>query len=176
MRRLIANNCPGPTPNVRMKNASREAMVRAARAMAGVVRSRVATTAEQQAALGLRVARPARRRAPRPAEAPVVQLGEVGRAGLRVRLMQKATGRCAKPAGVTGAVLMYATGAEPPTAESGWRLWRVTGAPRRLLGLPGGAEACNPSEKFWVTACWLNERGEPGPWATPAGRHVGFVG
>ena len=55
-----------------------------------------------------------------------------------------------------------------PASEGGgtdWRFWRATGRLRVALE---PAIGLRPGTKVWVTACWINDRGEQGPWSEPA--------
>lgn len=215
--------------SVRIKNWARDTMVTEARALARQIRARPAVTIEQMIALGLRVRASARRRASRPDGAPMVEIGW-GRGHRQiVRLTERVTGRCRKPAGVAAAVLMMAVGERSPSpvsksddalrpsvkdveraatvseqagpqprqtapsrsrlvkAEDGtsvprdrgvsasddgrvvWRYWQTAGRLRVPLEPVIGLA---PGTKVWVTACWVNARGERGPWSEPVSAYT----
>ncbi|NBC10634.1 MAG: hypothetical protein GVY24_02735 [Planctomycetes bacterium] len=161
-------------PRVAAKNEARDAMMRLARELAGVVRARRATTAAQMQMLGLRPRAAARRVVPRPSSSPVVRVMTGMGRQLTVQVMERETGRSRKPADVTLVELWYATGDRPPgSASAGWRRLCVTGQLRLMVQAPTEAQ---PGDRLWVSGCWLNDRGDAGPWSTPTWGYVNYGG
>lgn len=155
---------------VRMKNEARKAMMAEGRELAAVVRARSETSSEQLVGLGLRSRRKRRQAAGVPGEVPRVRVRE-GRYGSwpKVRLEDAVTGRARKPAGAAMAVVLYAAGGESPLRLGDWKFALTTGDPvfrlSERIGVGGFVPAAG--ERVWLTACWVNDRGERGPWSEP---------
>jgi hypothetical protein len=156
--------------SVRMKDETRAAMMAKGRELAAIVRARSGTTNEQMVLLGLRRRVKARRAVPVPGEAPRVRVGLARFGALpKVKLTDGVTGRARKPAGVSMAVVLYAVGSKAPVSLGDWKFALTTGDP--LFRLPGelglAGYVPEPGERVWLLACWVNDRGERGPWSEP---------
>lgn len=162
--------------NLRMKDEVRKAMMAKGRALAALVRARPGVTNEQLQVLGLRVRRKARRAVGVPDQKLRVRLRDRGMNWPAVRLEDWETGRSCKPQGVAMAVVLFAVGDRPPGRVGDWCFGMTTGDPvfglDRLL-VESGGEA-RPGERVWVQACWVNDRGERGPWSEAAGWWVRY--
>lgn len=157
--------------SIRMKDEARRAMMGKGRELAALVRARPGVTNEQLVSLGLGARRRSRRAVGRPTGAPRVRVRVKYGAGPVMKLTDAVSGRSRKPAGVSMAVVLYAVGDAPPADEGGWRFGLTTGDPvfRWVLPVVGGAgEAARPGDRVWLIACWVNDRGERGPWSEPA--------
>lgn len=150
--------------SVRVKDTARDEMIRLARPLAARVRARRAITNEQLMALGLRPRGRARRAVARPRVSPLVRVVSVEGRRLSVRIEERSTGRCRKPADVASAVLLYWLGESLPRDAAAWHLWGVTG---RLRGEVAVNPDVLPGTKVWLTGYWQNDRHEAGPWALP---------
>lgn len=162
--------------NLRMKDAARKAMMAKGRELAAVVRARPGVTNEQLVSLGLRVRRKARRAVGVPDQKLRVRVRDRGMSWPAVRLEDWETGRSRKPRGVSMAVVLFAVGDRPPGRVGDWCFGMTTGDPvfglDRLL-VETGREA-QPGQRVWLMACWVNDRGERGPWSEPVGWWVRY--
>lgn len=156
---------------VQMKESARAAMMAKGRELAAVVRARPGVTNEQLVLLGLRVRRKARRAVGVPEEKLRVSVRDRAMHWPTVRLEDWETGRSRKPRGVAMAVVLFAVGDRPPGRVGDWCFGMTTGDPvfglDRLL-VEAGRDA-QPGERVWLMACWVNDRGERGPWSEPVG-------
>lgn len=162
--------------NIQAKDAARDAMVALARELAGVVRSRRATTNAQLVELGLRkeVAGRGRQRVPRPGVAPLIYVRRV--MGRRMWLRVSASvgfSEHNKPADASMLTLLFAVGARPPARMEGYAFWQVTGKTRLVFEAPASVR---PGEQVWLVGSWMNDRGEQGPWSPPVPGRVDYGG
>lgn len=160
--------------NIQAKDAARDAMVALARELAGVVRSRRATTNAQLVELGLRkeVAGRGRQRVPRPGVAPLIYVRRV--MGRRMWLRVSASAgfsEHSKPADASMLTLLFAVGARPPARMEGYAFWQVTGKTRLVFEAPASVR---PGEQVWLVGSWMNDRGEQGPWSPPVPGRVDY--
>lgn len=162
--------------SVRMKNQTRAAMMAKGRELAGLVRARSATTNQQLSALGLRVRRKARRAVPVPGVAPRVRMKKAYGSLPVVKLADGLSGRARKPAGAVMAVVLYAVGEAAPVSERQWRFGLTTGDPVFRWKLPRDEQGqpLRAGQRVWLIACWVNERGERGPWSQPLDWRVDY--
>lgn len=162
--------------SVRMKNQTRAAMKAKGRELAGVIRARRETTSEQMVVLGLRPRSKRRKVVGPPVVSPRVQVKSVKGARATVRLEDRVTGKSRKPRGVAMAVVLYVLGDVPPVDVADWKFGLTTGDPTFDWSLPMGSEAGGPrpGDPVWLVACWVNERGEQGPWSDPTAWRVNY--
>jgi hypothetical protein len=93
---------------------------------------------------------------------------------VRVRLHDAAgEGKRTKPAGVKQAAVYSFTGPVAPNDPSLFKWEGVTGKSVFDVLFPSSAV---PGTVVWITAQWLNERGQTGPASTPISATIGFGG
>jgi hypothetical protein len=89
---------------------------------------------------------------------------------VRAQLSDVATSRRARPAGTTGAAVFAYVGPGAPPGTEGWTFRGVYTRP--VIEVPFAADVPAGSV-VWLTAQWLNPRGQPGPIGSPACVHLG---
>jgi len=77
------------------------------------------------------------------------------------------------PHGVCGAILWSFVGEMPPTNGAAWN---YSGQTARTINRIAFDEELAPGTKVWLTACWVNIRGQRGRLSTPVLTHVGAGG
>lgn len=162
--------------SVRMKDTTRAELMAKGRELAGVIRSRRETTSEQLVVLGLRPRRKRRQAVAVPSESPRVWVKSVKGARATVRLRDRVTGRSRKPKGAAMAVVLYVLGDVPPVDVADWKFAVTTGDPRFDWSLPLGSTGGGPrpGDPVRLVACWVNERGDRGPWSKPTTWRVSY--
>ena len=137
-------------------------MRRVARSCVSIIRGTPGVTDAQLEALGLTIPATGRRAIPPPSEAPILRV--VGASGRRVEVELRRDGALrGKPALVKTAALFTHRGEAAPTAQGGWQFAMNTGSTSATLAFPGG----EATETFWITAFWMNAKGQSGPAAEP---------
>lgn len=144
------------------KAAAREGFLAAARFIVAMLRNNPAITAVQLQSLGI----PQRKRpttVPPPSTAPRIGVQRVDGCRVTLTLRGEAAGRRGRPEGTAAATLFTATGDAPPEEAAGWSYAGAVSKTRVVLTFPGSAAAGT----VWVSARWLNDRGERGPSSLP---------
>jgi hypothetical protein len=161
-------------PVNRAKSEARAVLEAQARLLARIIRANPNVTASQRSDLRLSAPLGKGSRIPRPATAPRVEV--LGVSGRTVRVQLSDTGapdNRGKPRGVASAVILSFIGDQPPAGRAGWTLQDTSG--RTRVGVTFGSDV-EPGTKVWITAAWLNPRGQRGPGATPAPAIIGIAG
>lgn len=144
------------------KQAARKALEALTRQIARQVNNTISVTNAQREALGLTVRSGHHRRTPIPAVAPTITVKSVVGRAVKIELKQE-NGRRAKPAGAASATVFTHVGPERPATLDGWQFNTVaTRAKIELRFAPGAT-----GETAWVTAFWVNARGDVGPASQP---------
>jgi hypothetical protein len=159
-------------PATSAKRHARRAVERATRALAGMIRPSLQISLADKILLGVKVrSRPSR--IGRPTAAPRLSVRDVKGHTISVSLLDADVHKRRKPKGVHDAMIVACTG-EWPTAEyKRWPYRKLTTRTRTQLTI---APHLPPGTKVWLTAWWMNPRGEAGPAATAAYTHVGYGG
>lgn len=156
------------------KDRARDELKRMARQLTGWIRAQGVTDA-QRIALGLRPRRQGRGALiPRPDHDPLLQIISVSGCAISVRLHDRtAPTRKGKPARVNSVVLFRWVGDNPPTDLSAWGAPLHKSVARFTVDFP---PELTPGTKVWLTAQWVNARGEPGPGCAPVSTRIGYAG
>jgi hypothetical protein len=154
------------SPIIAAKNDARDVVKKLARQYAGIIHAHPGVTAEQKVRLHLTVRRGGGRspRHPRPDHAPIMFIGSMQGASIKLRLRDATSARRGRPVGVRSATLLGFAGETPPASIRDWKLLRMTNRTDINLMLPKWAAE---GEKLWITARWENTRCEAGPVAPP---------
>lgn len=169
--RLAKNPETRTSPRVRKKDEAKRALQAETRKLARFIRTRSFVTAAQRKELGLSARNPggARPVAPPPRDKPGLKVVSVTGFTVRVRLHDITTPmRLGKPKGVFGATLFRYVGAEasPPDDLDQWTFVDSTSQTFADVEFTPG-EHVYPGAKVWLTAVWINPRGEAGPASEP---------
>jgi hypothetical protein len=168
---MLANaNATNSSSAVQSKNDSRKALEAEARQLARIVRASPMVTNEMRQSLGLGVPKPAVRRIERPAEEPQILLRSVNGRIIDVMVMSQDISRRGKPKGVATIAWFTAVGEQAPDKSSDWTFNGNSSVTTRELFFDTNVPDFS---KIWVTACWLNPRGEASPLANPIFTHIG---
>ena len=145
-----------------LKDAARADLLAAVRQAANRARSWPTATDGQLVALGLPPRRTRGSRIGPPADAPGLNVTPLfNRQAVRVRLYDPASPyRTAKPSGVAAAALYVCAGEPMPGASASWVFAGATTRTTADVAVPPDVP---PGGMVWVSAYWLNPRGEPGP-------------
>jgi hypothetical protein len=123
--------------------------------------------------LGVRV-RSAPSRQPIPGFAPRLTVESVDGTVVNIRLSDPANpSRKRIPAGVNGAVVMSYVGETAPTNPTAYSF---QGSVSRTTMVATFPETLAPGTKVWLTACWFNERKQPGPACAPVAAIINYGG
>ena len=142
------------------KNTALQALEALTRRLAGIVRSRPEVSDTARVSLGL-PARPRRRQVRPPVEeAPLVRTEPTGGGVVRVRLIERGSGRARRPVNAAGARVYGFVGESPPAEGSAWRMMGQTSSAETRVSF--GA-AWPPGTKMWFFARWVDGRARAGP-------------
>ncbi len=135
---------------------------RVSRLCVSIIRGTPGVTDAQLEALGLTIPSGTRRTVPPPSEAPIVRV--VGTSGRRVEIQIRREGalRGKAPHAVTTALFTH-RGETAPTTQGQWQFAMNTGSTIETLAFPGG----ETTETFWITAFFMNAKGQSGPASQP---------
>lgn len=150
--------------NVGLKNLMREELIRQTRVLVEICQAWPGMTDAKRISLGITVRRQSRTRTPRPRTAPTVHVTAVDGRLLKLKLREPGSDRRGKPATVGSARLYTYVGEEEPTTLEGFRFHGSTGRTDTQVVLPASVL---PGSKVWVSACWVNTAGKPGPASIP---------
>lgn len=151
---------------VRRKDDARASVTRIVREVAKMVRADPQVPIEKLVVLGLRRKKTRYSRIGRPERAPGVAVAGVNGATLRLRLFDRAhPGRSGMPVGV-GQALLYVRALDD--AAPGGGAWRFIGATTRARCRVSLGNQFAAGQRLWVSAQWINPRGECSPFAAPA--------
>jgi hypothetical protein len=151
---------------VALKNTQKLILRDEAMRLAALVQAHPGITDQQLADLGLTVRDKEPSPVPPPAQAPLVTVLNVTGRAVRYKLADATSPNSrARPANATGALVMSFVGANPPpSSDPGWKLEGVTGRTTITIQFPATVE---PGTACWVSALWMNARGEFSPACDP---------
>ena len=145
------------------KNDARKALVENARLLSNIIYGQGLPDGDLLE-LGLTVKK---QPTPQPAPQQAPDLDFIGVAGSKLRLRvhnNETVSRRRMPEGVTGSWVWSFVGPVPPLDFQQWK-WEGSFT-RRVVTLDFGMEV-EPGMKVWVTAAWINRKGQLGPVASP---------
>lgn len=142
------------------------------RLVARLVRAQPELPVARLAGLGLPV-RQSGTTVHRPTEAPEVKVESMRGHRMHVQLSESPTGRRARPARVANAAIYVCARGDEPDHRTDWRYVMSTSKTTATVDFPPDLQ---PGTRVWVTARWVNAKGQEGPGATPAGDWIGFGG
>lgn len=158
-------------PAIQAKNNAREALEALSRELVAIVQINPAMTDQIRSELQITIRDTEPSPAPIPANGPQISiLSTVGSlVKIRLRDVDNPDSR-AKPEGVYGATVMTAFGAAPPllSDSSAWTLRGTTTRTLTTLEFPDAPSGTTA----WITAFWLNTRGEASPPTLPVSVQV----
>lgn len=152
------------------KDSARALLVRSARALAGLIRSLPLVTDEQLIELGLS-ARSAPVPAPVPTTVPLVEVEDVVGNTIHLRLRDSGPGHRSKPAGATACMIYSHVGEQAPSHINDWTFRGVWTRSRGTISFDNNLP---PFSRVWITALFVNRRGQQGPACTPVPMHLGI--
>ena len=158
------------SPRIEAKNDAFASFKKTAARVVGTIQAAPGTTNEQRVMLGITVRKTHPTPVGRPTVSPTIEVKSVRGRVLTLRLKDPATASYRKPAGVSSAAIYTFVGTEPPSAITAWRY--MGGSSKTTVVVDFGVDVPGGSQ-VWVTACWLNNKEESGPGATPLSAHLG---
>ena len=149
------------TRTIFLKNQAKKKLVKLTRELGRQINNLMKVTDEQRQALGLPIHSTTRTPVGRPTHQPVVSI-ERTRGRTVLGKITGPTGRRGRPAGVESIVVFMHAGPTPPDSIDGWTY--ADTASRSTFELAFGPS--ETGDTAWLTAYYLNARGEAGPAAT----------
>jgi hypothetical protein len=170
---LVTSPTANSKANVILKNQAKEALLYGpggAWQLVNIVQAFPGTTDFMRGELGLRIPDTEMTPVPPPDSAPDLSLvSQVGRViKLKLRDRKNADSR-GKPAGVTGATVIYSVGNDQPTSTAQYIFSSNTSRTTFDVEIPQTVLA---GSRVWFTAFWFNARMESGPIASPVSVRV----
>jgi len=149
------------------KNGVKKTLIAQARQIAGLIQASPVVTDDQRGKVGLTIRKRRMTQVRRPHVAPVLAVLAMEGRSVRCRLrdMERPDSRGRAP-GIIGAVLLRAVGEQAPMKLSGWTFVKIASRGLFTVHLPGDIPL---GAKVWLTAMWVNRRGQTGPAAAPRG-------
>lgn len=158
---------------VQQKDASKADLVFNLRSLVKVVQNAPTTTNALRAALGIPERDFEPTPIPVPGSAPILTVKKVWGRQITCRLESAVSEGRALPPGVYGALIYSYVGEEPATDTQVWSnqgvVTRTTFVVQFPTSVPAGA-------KVWLTAAWINPRGQTGVACTPVLSGLGYEG
>jgi hypothetical protein len=158
---------------VELKNASKDDLVSYLRSLVRVVQNAITTTNAMRAELGI----PLRDYLPSPigvpGSAPILTVRKVWGHQFTCRLESADVEGRGLPPGVLGAQVYTFVGDEP---ASDTQVWVNQGLVTRTNFVIQLADETPAGAKVWITAAWVNPRGQAGVACTPVMSGVGYEG
>lgn len=163
---FIACNDPGTrTPTaIQNKKTAKTALIAEIRRLAAIIQAYPGTTDGMRRDLNLTVRDYEPTPVPVPAESPVMTVTSVSGRLFNLELRQVGSDSRAKPDGVRAAWIYTAFGDEQPTT---FEVFQFRGEARKTDTQIVMPESVAPGTKVWVSACWVNTAGKPGPVSMP---------
>jgi len=148
--------------SVAAKNDSRALLKKSARQLARIVNAHPGVSDAQRVNLGLGLRKQAVMAINAPHTKPMLIVDHLG----KVRIVDETLpARRGKPAGVLGAIVLAKLGGAKPVEPSDASFAGLATRPVHAIDLPQNSAG----QKLWVMACWVNARGEEGPFSQVAG-------
>ncbi|MEM9754100.1 MAG: hypothetical protein AAF916_12055 [Planctomycetota bacterium] len=178
----LYTECENPTlrtpSKLESKRLAKAEWFRVSREMINIVQSAPTTTDTLRRDLRVNVRDVTPTAIPRPERSPVLNVTDVFGRVISITLREReangdAAERRAKPAGVKGAALYYATGDTAPTDLQGWTFVGNVSRTNTTVTVP---ESVTPGTTVFLTAQWFNPRLETGPGCPPVQTIVNFGG
>ena len=166
----LCNDPTSRTPaRVAAKQEARADLVSFSRAMIRHIQGFNGTTNAIREAFMITVGKQNASPIPKPTSSPALSVAKVSGRMVTVNLRERLddgnpSDRRARPEGVKGAALFYATGDAPPVAAEGWTFRGNTSTTTTTIEIPASVPA---GANVWLSAQWFNPRLQTGP-ACPA--------
>lgn len=164
----LYNECNQPgtrTPTkIEQKKIAKKALVTEARKLIAIVQAFPGTTDDMRRDLDVTIRDSEPTPVPVPTSAPVVTVTSVEGRLFNLELRQVGSDSRAKPDGVRAAWIYTAFGDEQPTT---FEVFQFRGEARKTDTQIVMPESVAPGTKVWVSACWVNTAGKPGPVSMP---------
>jgi hypothetical protein len=158
---------------VELKNASKADLVSYLRALVRVVQNATTTTNAMRAELNIPLRDYEPSPIPVPGAAPILTVKKVWGHQITCRLESATSEGRAMPPGVYGAQVYTFVGDEPASDTQVWVNQGLVTRTTFIIELPASVPA---GAKVWVTAAWVNPRGQAGVACTPVMTGVGYEG
>lgn len=149
---------------LQVKNASRESLEEAVRALVRQLQANPATTDEQRAGLGVTIPDETRTRSPIPATIPIAQIDTSTPLQHSIDFRDAQTpNRRAKPDGYRGCQIWRFIGEQPPTSLDQYKYAATDSSTPYVLHF----DLEDAGKTVHYRLRWVNTRDEPGPWSEP---------
>ena len=161
---LLYAQAYGPLKNrvvVAEKNTARTALMAEIRALEQFRLKNPVVTAAHRVALGLHVSDGTLSPVPPPSTRPELDIDVVDFRRLKIMFHDMGSNNKARPYGMVGAIVAYAVLDAPPTDIGA--LSRIALATRTPHVLE--FTEAERGSRVYVALCWMNEKGEKGPWS-----------
>lgn len=150
--------------NIEKKNTAKKALIAKTRELVDICQAWPEMTNDKRAELGITVRDNTPTPTPIPTNAPKVSVASVSGRLFNLELRKDDSTSRAKPSGVRAAWIYTAFGDEQPTT---FESFNFRGEARRTDTQIVMPQSVAPGTKVWVSACWVNNAGKPGPASLP---------
>lgn len=150
--------------NIVKKNTARDVLIAETRKLVDIMQAWPGMTNDKRSELNITLRDNIPTPAPIPASAPEVNVTSVSGRLFNIELRQVGSDKRAKPARVHAAWIYTAFGDEQPTT---FDTFMFRGEARKTDTQIVMPESVAPGTKVWVSACWVNTAGKPGPASLP---------
>lgn len=169
----LAYNPPTRTRvTVEQKELSKRSLIELTQEFVRIIQATPTVTDDQRRALAITV-RKHPEPSPIPTEMPEMDILSVTGRTVKARLHSATHEGRAKPPLVKAAYLYTFVGETSPEDLSEWQFRGETTKTTFEITFPASVE---PGTKVWLTACWVNARGQSGPARDPMSTHIQFGG
>jgi hypothetical protein len=155
------------------KNASKADLVFYLRSLVRITQNAPTTTNAMRTALAIPLRDVIPSPIPVPGAAPILRVTKVWGRQITVRLESATSEGRGLPPGVLGAQVYSLVAAEPTQDTSQWDPQGLVTRTSFIVALPDSVAA---GSKVWLTAQWINPRGQAGVACTPVQTGVGYEG
>ena len=153
------------TVTIEQKNLRKKTMIAEIRKVVKVIQAWPAMTNDKRGELRIPVRDTTNTAVPPPAESPKVILEPFLGRSAKFRL-ENAEGGRARPANATSALLYTFVGTAAPEDIKDWTFQGISHLYKNELTFPQGTPS---GSQVFLTACWVNGKGQPGPASYPVG-------
>ncbi|XAL99355.1 hypothetical protein OT109_17465 [Phycisphaeraceae bacterium D3-23] len=150
--------------HIQKKNAARDAAIAETRKLVDIMQAWPGMTNAKRSALGISLRDNVHTRAAIPSSAPKVSVDSVSGRLFNIALRKDDSTSRSKPTGVRAAWVYTAFGDEQPTTFGAFDFRGEARKADTQIVMP---ESVAPGTKVWVSACWVNTAGKPGPASLP---------
>lgn len=156
------------------KRAAKIACLEVVRRIVGQIQLFPGTTDEMRADLRITIRKTHQTPQPPPATAPGVTIGGVSGTTITA-LIDDPTSEAKRRRlpGTIGAYVFYYVGSQYPTDPGLWEFCGLATRYEHKCELPTSLAA---GTQVWITAAWINRKGESSPLAQPVAAYVGYAG